>query len=125
VDLGGHCVDPFDEGPDRFRKFGVLLEQGFHPLGKGRVLLQHFDHHAGLLAHLCLALLADLVEFFAMLGVGKARHLVAVGLTGLRQQNQRRGIGGLGREGEIEQNERIDVELGPAGGVDPDPQRDD
>ena len=60
-----------------------------------------------------------------MLGVGEARHLVAVGLTGLRQQNQRRGIGGLGREGEVEQNERIDVELGPAGGVDPDPQRDD
>ena len=60
-----------------------------------------------------------------MLGVGEARHLVAVGLTGLRQQNQRRGIGGLGREGEIEQNEGVDVELGPADGVDQDPQRDD
>ena len=60
-----------------------------------------------------------------MLGVGEARHLVAVGLTGLRQQDQGRGIGGLGREGEIEQNEGIDVELGPARGVDPDPQRDD
>src|SRR6202034_23223 len=68
---------------------------------------------------------ADLVEFFAMLGVGEARHLVAVGLPGLRQQNQWRGIGGLGREGEVEQNERIDVELGPAGGVDPDPYCDD
>ena len=106
---------------DRLREFGVLLEQGFHALGQRGVLLQHFDQHAGLLARLRLALLTDLVEFFAMLGVGEARHLVAVGLTGLRQQNQRRGIGGLGREGEIEQNERIDVELGPAGGVDPDP----
>ena len=89
------------------------------------VLPQHLDQHAGLLPHLLLALLADQVQLFAMLRVGEARHLVAVGLTGLRQQDQRRGIGGLGREGEIEQNEGIDVELGPARGVDPDPQRDD
>ena len=25
-----------------------LLEQGFHAFGQRRVLLQHFDHHAGL-----------------------------------------------------------------------------
>ena len=125
MDLACHRVDPFDQGSDGLGEFGVLLEQSFHAFGQRRVLLHHFDQHAGLLAHLRLPLLADLVEFLAMLGVGEARHLVPVGLTGLRQQDQGRGIGGLGREGEVEQNERIDVELGPAGGVDPDPQRDD
>jgi hypothetical protein len=125
MDLARHRIDPFDKGSDGLGEFGILLEQGFHTLGKRRVLLHHLDQHAGLLAHLRLPLLTDLVELLAMLGVGEARHLVAVGLTGLRQQDQGRGIGGLGREGEVEQNERIDVELGPADGVDPDPQRDD
>jgi hypothetical protein len=48
-----------------------LLEEGFHPLSKRGVLLQHFDQaYAGLLAHLRLALLADLVKLLAVLGVG-------------------------------------------------------
>ena len=50
---------------------------------------------------------------------------VTVGLAGLCQQDQRRGIGGLEGKGEIQQDERIDVELGPAGQIDADPDRDD
>jgi hypothetical protein len=125
MDLARHRVDPFDQGSDGLGEVGVLLKQGLHALGQRRVLLHHFEQHARLLAHLRLPLLTDLVEFLAVLGVGEARHLVPVGLTGLRQQDQGRGIGRLGREGEVEQNERIKVELGPAGGIDPDPQRDD
>ena len=82
-----HRIDPFDQGSDGLGEFGVLLEQGFHALGERGVLPHHFDQHAGLLVHLRLPLLTDLVELLAMLGVGQARHLVAVGLTGLRQQD--------------------------------------
>jgi hypothetical protein len=46
----------------------------------------------------------DLMQLLAVLGVGDAVGLVAVGLAGLGQKDQRRGIGGLSREGEVEQN---------------------
>ena len=52
--------------------------------------------------------------------------LVAVGLAGLREQDQRGGVGGLEGEGEVEQDERVGV---PAqrdeGDVCRDPRRDD
>ena len=38
-----------------------------------------------------------------------AVHLVAVGLARLREQDQRRGVGGLRREDEVEQDERVRV----------------
>ena len=65
------------------------------------------------------------MQLLAMLGVGDAVGLVAVSLARLGQKDQRRGIGGLSREGEVEQNERIDVELRPADDVDQDPDRDE
>jgi hypothetical protein len=85
MDLAHHRVDPFDEGSDRLGELCVLLQKRFHPFGKRGILAQHFDQHARLLAHLRLALLADQMKLLAMLGVGEARHLVPVSLTGLRQ----------------------------------------
>ena len=35
---------------------------------------------------------------------------VAVGLAVLREEDQRRGVGGLGREGEVQEDERVRVE---------------
>ena len=57
-------------------------------------------------SHLLLALLVDAMQLLPVLGVGEADHLVAVGLAGLSEQDQRRGVGGLQREGEVEENER-------------------
>ncbi len=48
-------------------------------------------------------------------------HPVAVGLPVLRQQDQRRGVGGLGGEGQVEQDERVGVPAQPDG---EDVQRD-
>ena len=123
MDLGGHGVDPFDEDPDRVGELSVLLKQGLHPLGEGGVLLHHFDQHPGLLLQLRSARIGDLVKFFAMLRTCDAVGLVPVGLAGLRQKDQWRRVGGLGREGEVEQDEGIDVKLGPANDVDQDPDR--
>ena len=36
-------------------------------------------------------------------------RLVAIRLPGLREQDQRCGVGGLGREGEVEQDERVRI----------------
>src|SRR5208282_4531337 len=57
--------------------------------------------------------------------VGARIHLIAVGLASLGEQDQRRRIGRLQRKGEVEQDERIDVELRPARHIDPDPYADD
>ena len=65
------------------------------------------------------------MQLLAMLGVGDAVALVAVGLPGLREQDQRRRVSRLQREREIEQDERIDVELRPAHDVDQDPDPHD
>jgi len=52
-------------------------------------------------------------------------HLVALGLTRLRQQDQRRGVCGLGGEREIEQDERIGVPvLDDRDRVEHDPEHD-
>ena len=97
-----------------FGQLGVLPEQRLDALGQRCVLLKHVDEEARLLLHLRLTLLVDLMQFLAVLGVGDAVRLVAVGLARLGEQDQRRRIGRLSRECEIEEDERIDVELGPA-----------
>jgi hypothetical protein len=51
---------------------------------------------------------------------------VALGLPGLGEQDQRRGVGRLGREREVEQDEGVRVPMEADGGrVGGDPQRDD
>jgi hypothetical protein len=65
-------------------------------------------------------------DVFAVPCVGLGAGLVAVGLPRLREQDQRRGVGGLGREREVQQDERVRV---PAqrdrGRVDRDPRDDE
>ena len=57
-----------------------------------------------------LSLEARLRQVLSMLRVGVGVRFVAVRLSGLREQDERRRIGGLQAEGEVEQNERIEVE---------------
>ena len=111
VDFRRHRFDPLGEDPDSLRQLGVLREQCLNALGQRVVLLKHFDHQAGLLLHLLLPLLIDEMQLLTMLRVGNAVRLVAVGLPGLGKQDQRRGIGRLGRKGEVEQDEGKEVEL--------------
>src|SRR5207244_5205915 len=54
---------------------------------------------------------ARLGECLAVLRVRLGQHLVPVGLARLREQDQRRSVGGLRREREVEQDERVLVEV--------------
>ena len=65
-------------------------------------------------------------QLLAVLSVRLGEHLVALGLPGLREQDQRRGVGGLGREREVEEDERVRVEVDEDRvGVERDPGDDD
>ena len=64
-------------------------------------------------------------ERLPVLRVGHGVGLVAVGLSRLREQDQRRGVRGLQAERQVEQDEGIEVELDDADGVQRDPGRDD
>src|SRR5260221_10337061 len=61
------------------------------------------------------------MKVFAMLGVGDGVHLIPVSLSCLRKKNERRRIGGLQAESQIEQDEGIKVEVDEADDVDDDP----
>jgi hypothetical protein len=86
-------------------------------LGQLCVLFQHTRQQSGLLGHAALTLFARAGELVSLLSVGHRRHLVAIGLPRLGQQNQRRLLRGLQAEGKIQQNERILVEYPPSSDV--------
>lgn len=60
-----------------------------------------------------------------VLCIGVGVRLVAIRLSGLREENQRRRVGGLEAEGEVEEDERVDVERREPHHVGRDPQPDD
>ena len=72
-----------------------------------------------------LALLGSESERFAVMRIGIGVRLIAIRLTRLGQQDQRRGVGGLETESEIKKNERIDIEMNDAGDIENDPTRDE
>lgn len=97
-------------GREQFNPLAERLRHG----GQFGILAHHFHEERGLLVGHFLAFLAGFGEGLAVLGIGIGVGFVAVGLTGLREQDQRRGIGGLETEREIEQDEGIQVECDPA-----------
>ena len=107
VDLGGQLLDTSGQLLRDLREPGILIEQ----------LLQL---HC-LLCREFLSLDARTREILAVSCVGVGVCLVAIRLTSLRQQDQGSGIGGLEAEGEIEQNEGVEVELGEAYDVEANP----
>jgi hypothetical protein len=109
-------------------EFRLVERLGARPpkaLGIADRLAQHGFEQGGAQRLQVLAVLADRSQFFTMAGVGFGVGLVTIGLPGLGQQDQRRRIGCLQAEGEVEQNERIQIEAGKAHAVGEDPERDD
>lgn len=101
------------------------LGQDFDRFGQLRVLLEHIDQECRLLGRKGLALIAGARYVFAVLGIRFRMCFVAIRLSGLGEQDQRRGIGGLQAEGEVQENKRVNVELGPAHEINDDPERHD
>ena len=60
-----------------------------------------------------------------MQGVGIGVRLVAIGLPRLRQQDQRCGVRGLQAEREIQEDERVEVEVDQPDHVRQDPHADE
>ena len=60
-------------------------------------------------------------RILAMLGIGERMRFIAVGLSCLSKQDERCRVGRLQAEGEIEQDERVDVEMRQAGYISGDP----
>jgi len=61
----------------------------------------------------------------AMLGVRLGEGLVAVRLPRLGEQDQRRRVGGLGAERQVEQDEGVGIEMGQPPDVERDPAADE
>ena len=97
---------------------GVLRQQREVLLGEGAFAPQYLG-----LTGFEVALALD-VGVVVLLDGGIA-ELVAVGLAGLGEEDQRRRVGRLGREREVQQDERIRIPSeADRGGVDRDPQDD-
>src|SRR6185369_11617251 len=71
-----------------------------------------------------LSLDARLRQRLAMLGVRIRMGLVAIGLSGLGEQDERCGVRGLQAEREVQQDEGEDVESRETGAVQRDPDGD-
>src|SRR2546422_4952029 len=109
VNLVGQCLDGLAE----------LLREPREP----RVLLEELEYLRALLRCQLLSLDACLAERLPVLRVRVGVRLVAIRLPGLGEQDQRGGVGRLQAEGEVQENERIDVEVGETDGVEHDPDR--
>src|ERR1700733_8063276 len=101
------------------------LRQILDGFRKLRVLLEHFQQQRGLLRGKCLLVLAQTMQVLAMFRIGDGVRLVAVGLTRLRQQNERRSIRRLQAEREVEQDERIDIKRCEPDDINKNPDRND
>src|SRR5207247_4528306 len=95
VDLAREGLHPLGQLLVLFRQLGVRRQQRLELVGLALDRL-----HAGLALACCL-----LAVLLPLLG----RDLVAIRLPRLREQDQRRGIGGLRREREVEEDEGIGV----------------
>ena len=95
--------------------------QFLHTLGQHQILLQQRQHLGALLEGEALLLRTRGGEGLTVLDVGLGLGLVAVGLPGLRQQDEWRRIGCLRAEGQVQQNKGIQVKLRHPGHVEADP----
>src|SRR6266852_6029592 len=109
VDIVGELLDPLAQLLREARELRVLAEQ-LEDLR--RLLLRQF-----------LSLEARLRERLAVLRVGIDECLVSIGLPRLGEQDERRRVGGLQAEGEVQEDEGIDVEAREPRGVGGDPDR--
>lgn len=111
VHFGGEVGDFLAEFPSEFSKAGVLLDEG-EELGG---LLVGEGEALGVLGG----------EGFAMAGVGFGAGFITVRLAGLGEEDERSGVGGLKTEGEVEEDEGVDVEVAIACRIHANPDGDD
>jgi hypothetical protein len=102
-----------------------LARQRVDLLGELCVLVDQLLDQGDSLLRLLLPLHAVLRDVLAMLGVRVGVCLVAIGLPRLGKQDQRRGVGGLQAEGQVEQDERVEIEADETDGVGEDPGAND
>lgn len=107
----GQAFNAFGQVLGHFRKPGVQFKQ--------------FEQLRGVLRRLCLAFAVGHGDGFAVQGIGIGLGFVPRSLTGLGQQDQGSGIRRLQAERQVEQDERINVELGHARDVKAYPDRHD
>src|SRR5438270_12360539 len=88
---------------DLFRQLGVLIEQ----------FLEKVDASLGQF----LSLESAARDGFTVLRIRLGVSLVAISLAGLSEQDQRSSICGLKADGEVEQDERVESEMGHLGRV--------
>src|ERR1700744_6532450 len=93
--------------------------------GEFGVLLYQRRELSGLFRQVHLTLCACMRQVFAMPCVRVGQRLVPVCLARLGKQDQRCRVGSLKAECEVEQDERIDVELGNAEDIYRDPRAHD
>ena len=103
------CLDPFGEFLGQFREFRVLLHQHHELCGQRGGCRLAFGALVG--------------QRLAMKRIGLIVHLVTIRLTRLRQQDQRRRVGRLQAERQVEEDERIKVKLPEPGHIAHDPDR--
>ncbi len=86
------------------------LGQSLHGLRELSILLEHLHKEARLLRRKRRPFLARAVQSLTMFCIGEGMSCVAVGLAGLRQQYEWSRICRLQAKGQVEEDERIDVE---------------
>src|SRR5450432_717547 len=87
--------------------------------------MHQLDQPGGLFRGHQLPLLTGEREGFAMLRVSVGMRFVPVGLAGLCEQDERRGVSGLKAEREVEEDEGIDIEMDDPDHVEKNPNRHD
>ena len=91
------------------QRFDALGER-LHCFRELSILPEHFYEEGSLIRGKRRSLLACAVQSLAMFRIGEGMSRVAVGLAGLRQQYEWSRICRLQAEGEVEEDEWIDVE---------------
>ena len=107
VNFGGERLNPLADLFDEFRQ--------------SRVLLQQHQQLSGLLGGQDLSFRAFGGEGFPMPRIRIRVGLVAIGLPRLREQDQRRRVGGLKTERQVQENEGVEVKFDNPRNIQTDP----
>jgi hypothetical protein len=97
------------------------LGESLHRFRELSILPKHLHEEGRLVRRKCRPFLARTVQSLTMFRIGEGMSRIAVGLAGLRQQYEWSRICRLQAEGEVEEDERIDVECCKPQDIDENP----
>jgi len=97
------------------------LGESLHRFRELSILPKHLHEEGRLVRRKCRPFLARTVQSLTMFRIGEGMSRIAVGLAGLRQQYEWSRICRLQAEGEVEEDERIDVECCKPKDIDENP----